>query len=402
MQNVLDNSSVDHYGFINNGLKAVNKDHVGREKVYKISQNVSSNGGINNLFQGSTANITFLLPIGQANVLDVTESIVLELTIENNDGANAASLLAGHFLLNNVQTLTNGILEQSFAESQMIRRLFLANNDQEIENMTVNENFSYSFAAGYGSPTSTIPASGSKKIYLQIFTPIDVSQVFLPAITQQISIQLYFNSTAVISSSASTNVSVSNARLIMNGFAYENQIRQAKLQLFAQKPHYYGTTIIQREVLSGISVSNVNASSFATSAFSSFKLPCLFLLLRAANATQENLYAFDKIQTLDERINGKSVYLSELDNQEFVRMLLDAGIKSSVPNSATNILCLPHSVDIFESLRDNKQKGTLMYNPNISQIITTSSAVGVRDLIAIGFQACALKIDRGTLSLEYL
>ncbi len=394
----------DSYGFVDTGLRAVNKGNLGRTQGIKTVQNISSTGGFGSVFNNGNANLSFLLPIGTSNILDICQQMVLELTLSNDDATvgHDATLLAGQFLIKNIITLTNNQIENTMPEHQMVRRLFTSKDDEEIFQRASLEQFAYAgYPNAYTTSATTIRPSGTQKIYLQIFTPLDVTQAFLPAISQQITIQVYFNNTAVTSTSTSTTVSLQDARLIMNGIAYTPQIRQAILNRFAAKPHLYSYNAAQREILSNISVSAASESNFQLSAFSGFKMPCLFLGVRAANASQEDLYAFDKLLTIDEKINGQSVYLSKLNKQEFASMAMDA-FSTSVANGNTNLVFLPHSIDAYQSLKYNKLRGYQIYNPNVNMLIQMDSVTGSRDLVAIGFAAAVLIIDKGNLSLQYL
>lgn len=398
------NLSFDHYNFLDENLRAVNKGNLGRVKGVKTVQNISSTGGFGSVFNNGNANLSFLLPIGTSNILDICQQMILELTLSNDDATvgHNATILAGQYLIKNIITLTNNQIENTMPEHQMVRRLFTSKDDEEVFQRASLEQFAYAgYPNAYTTSATTIAPSGTQKIYLQIFTPLDVSQVLLPAISQQITIQVYFNNTAVTSTSTSTTVSLQDARLIMNGVAYQPQVRQALLNKFAAKPHVYAYNAAQREILSNISVSSASESNFQISAFSGFKMPCIFLGVRAANASQEDLYTFDQLLTVDERINGQSVYLTKLNKQEFASMAMDC-FSTSVANGNTNLVFLPHSIDAYQSLKYNRQRGYQLYNPNVNMLIQMNSVTGSRDLVAIGFAAAVLIVDRGNISLQYL
>ena len=395
--------SWDHYSFLDEGIRAVNKNNAGRVKGQKAIQNVSAQGGLASVFQGGNPNVSFLLPIGGANQLDVCTSMILELTILNNDGANAATLLAGQALLTNIITMTGNNIENSQFENQLVRRLYSSSADEELFQRATLEYFSYAgYPAAYTTSATTIAAGGSTKVYLQIFTPFDCTQCFLPAITTQITVQCYFNATGMTSTSLASSISLTDARLIMHGIKYQNNIRAALLNKFAAKPHIYAYYAGQREILSGVSVSAANEQNFQVSAMSGFNLAALWLGVRAANASQEDLYTFESILTVDERINGTSVYNSKLNKQEFSAMAMDNNIQTSVPNGNTNLIMLPHSVDVYQSLKWGKLRGYQLYNPNVNILLQMSSVTGNRDLVAIGLAASVIIIDKGTVRLEYL
>lgn len=396
--------SFDHYGFLDEGIRAVNKSNAGRIKGKKAVQNISSVGGLASVFQNNNANVQFNLPIGGANVLDICSSMILELTIQNNDAVNAATLLTGQFLLTQIITMCGNNLENSNPEHQMVLRLYGSGADEELEQRASLEYFSYAgYPAAYTTSSTTIPASGSTKVYLQLFTVFDRTQAFLPAITNQINIQCFFNSTGMTSTSLSSGISLTDARLIMQGVRYQNNIRAALLNRFAAKPHLYSYFLgQQREILSGASVSAASEQNFAVSGYSGYNVAALWLGVRANAATQEQLYTFDEILTVDERINGVSIYNSKLNKQEFGAMAMDNNIQTSVPNGNTNLVMLPHASDVYQSIKWQKLRGYELYNPNVNILIQMASVTGTREIMTVGFTASVLVIDKGTARIENL
>ena len=394
----------DHYHFLDEGIRAVNKNNTGRLRGKKAIQNVSAVGGLASVFQNNNSNIQFNLPIGGANVLDICTSMILELTIQNNDAVNASELLAGQFLLSQIITMCGNNLENSNPEHQMVLRLYASEADEELEQRASLEYFSYAgYPAAYTTSSTTIPASGSTKVYLQLFTVFDRTQAFLPAITNQINIQCFFNATGMTSTSLSSGISLTDARLIMHGIRYENNVRAALLNKFAAKPHYYSYFLgQQREILSGASVSAASEQSFALSGYSGYNVAALWVGVRANAATQEALYTFDEIAQIDHRLNGVSTYNSKLNKQEFSNMAMDNNIQTSVPNGNTNLIMLPHSCDVYQSIKWQKLRGYERYSPNVNLLITMSSVTGTREIMTVGFTAAVLIIDKGTAKVENL
>lgn len=396
--------SWDHYSFLDEGIRAVNKSNAGRLKGEQTVQNVSAQGGLGSVFAGGNPNVNFILPVGNANMLDVCTSFILELTIANNDAVNAATLLAGQFLLTNIIVQAGNNLENTQVEHQMIRRLFTPEGDEEVVQRASLEYFSYAgYPAAYTTSATTIAASGTTKVYLQIFTCLDCAQVFLPAITTQVTFQVYFNSTGMTSTSAASSISLTDARLIMQGIRYQNNIRQALLNRFAAKPHVYAYALgQQREILSSVAVSAAAEQSYQISGFSGYNVIATFLGIRAANASQQQQYTFEAIDTVDERINGTSIYNSKLNKQEFAAMAMFNNIKTSVPNGNTNLVMLPHSCDVYQSIKWGKQRGYKLYNPNVQFLVKTDSVTANRDFVAVAFTAAVVIIDKGTISVQNL
>lgn len=393
--------SVDHLELQQVGPRLLQKRSAGRFKAVAKSQNISPNAGLGALYQGSQAINNILLPQGNANLLSVCQQLILEITLSNGDAVNAATILPAQFLVSQIQINSNQTLETIQSEHLLIKRLFLSNADMELDQREQLEYFSYSYPTGYGTSATTIAASGSAKVYLEIPCFLTSTELFLPAVNQQITYMLTFPPSAVISTSASTTVTCTDMRLFMNGFDYEPQVRNRILNEFAKAPVVYGYNFPMIEQLSNITVSNATESNFQISSFTDFLTPAMFLMVRAVNSTQEDLYSFDQILTTDFRKDGQSYYLSKLNRQEFTSMIMPL-IKTSVPNSNTNILALPFSTDIYQSLKHNKQRGFVKLTPNINALIQMVSANGNRDLVAVIFTEGVVTIQNGNISYSYL
>lgn len=393
--------SYNHWDKLDAGVRYLDKKSISRKKCYKCSQSISPNAALGAIYQGSSTVNNVLMPVGGGNLLSVCEQMVLEITLDNGDAVNAATILPAQYLIQQIQINTNGTIETINPEHLVIKRLYLSNADMELYQRADLERFSYSYPAGYGTSATTIAASSSAKVYFEIPNFITSTGLFLPAVSQQITLMITFPPTCVVSTSASTTVTCSNMRLFLHGIDYEPQIRQSMLNKFAEKAVVYGYQFPMIEQLSNITVSNVAQSNFQISSFSSFLTSGIFLLVRAVNATQQNQYAFDRIATLDFKKDGRSWFLSPLDFQEFNSMLMDC-IKTSVPNSNTDILCAPFSDNIYESLENNKLLGFCEFTPNIQALIQMASVAGQRDLIAIIFTCGTITIQNGQISYAYL
>ena len=393
--------SYNHWDKIDAGVRYLDRKSIGRKKCFKVSQNVSPNAALGAIYQGATSVNNILLPSGNSSLVSVCEQMVLEITLDNVDAVNAATILPAQYLIQQIQINTNGTIETINPEHLLIKRLYLSNMDSELDQRAQLEYFSYSYPTGYGTSATTIAASSSAKVYFEIPNFITSTGLFIPAVSQTITLMITFPPTCVTSTSASTTVNCSNMRLFLHGIDYEPQIRQSMLNKFAEKAVVYGYQFPMIEQFSNISVSAAAQSNFQISAFSTFLTSGLFLLVRAVNATQQNQYAFDRIGNCDFKRDGRSWFLSPLDNQEFNSMLMDC-IKTSVPNSNTDILCLPFSDNIYESLENNKLLGYCEFTPNIQALIQMSSVTGNRDLIAVIFTCGTITIQNGQISYAYL
>lgn len=393
--------SYSHWDKLDAGVRYLDRKSIGRKKCFKVSQNVSPNAALGAIYQGANTVNNILLPQGNSSLVSVCEQMVLEITLDNGDAVNAATILPAQYLIQQIQINTNGTIETINPEHLLIKRLYLSNADMELDQRAQLEYFSYSYPTGYGTSATTIAASSSAKIYFEIPNFITSTGLFLPAVSQQITLMITFPPNCVTSTSSSTTVTCTNMRLFLHGIDYEPQIRQGMLNKFAEKAVVYGYQFPMIEQFSNISVSASSQSNFQISAFSTFLTSGLFLMVRAVNATQQNQYAFDRIAQLDFKRDGRSWWLSPLDFQEFNSMLMDC-IKTSVPNSNTDILCAPFSDNIYESLENNKLLGFCEFTPNIQALIQMDSVTGNRDLIAVIFTCGTITVQNGQISFAYL
>lgn len=393
--------SVDHLELQQVGPRFLQKRSAGRFKAVAKSQNVSPNAGLGALYQGAQAINNILLPQGNANLLSVAQQLILEITLSNGDAVHAATILPAQFLVSQIQVNSNQTLETIQSEHLLIKRLYLANADMELDQRAQLEYFTYAYPGGFSTTTTTIAASGSTKVYLEIPCCITSTEMFLPAVNQQITLMITFPPSCVTSTSASTTVTCTDMRLFMNGFDYEPQVRNRILNEFAKAPVVYGYNFPMIEQLSNITVSSASESNFQINSFSDFLTSSMFFMVRAVNATQQNLYAFDRIATCDLRKDGASWFLSKLNVEEFNSMIMPI-IKTSVPNSNTDILALPFSTNIYESLKHNKLRGYIKLTPNINALLQMVSANGNRDLICCIFTQGVVTIQNGNISYAYL
>ncbi len=341
------------------------KTSIGRRKALKAINFVQSQGSTNSVFSGSgNVNLQFLLPIGVSNYLSFCSDMTLEFLIINNSSSAAAALLPVACWIQKIDVLIGSTFETIYPEHLIIDRLFFQENDGVgIEAYQTMENFLYN-TSGYQVSASTLAASTSQRYFLRLDNLITKMGVFLPAVNQQISFQVYFQQAAWTTTSSSTTISMQEAKLYMLGYRLEPSVQARLLARYSSAPHYLlycaqpQQTIVNSENLSSSVKSNTRVNTF-----SGKQVVAAFIMLKADNSVQQNIISFAAISQLDMKNGGVSVYSNDLFVQEYQHMALET-FKTTAP-VYTNIVYLPHAVDGYQTLMYNINTGSLEYNSNI-------------------------------------
>lgn len=403
---LFDNGSLPHEEVVsikNSGIEyLLKKSQLGRKKARKVVQSVQSQGSTSNVFTIGGSQLNMLLPLGASNQIDVCEDMVLELVVTNGDAVGGHTLtlcpVASWFSNLNIEC-SGTILENLYFENMLLDETYWQENDEHILANQTLENYVYSNSTGYTSSAVTIAPSASQTFYLNLNNCITRCALFLPAINSQITIQAIFNQIPYITTSVSTTVSLTSARIIMSGYQYEQGIRNKLIERFQNNVTAYQYLLPQREIVSNASMSSATTSYVQLTGFSGMAIAALFVGLRTVNAAQEALYAFDTVANVDMKSSGQSVFLQALPYAEYRKM----GLRTC-PNSAPfaeRMFMLPFSTDAYESVVDGKNLGFLRFNPNIAlEILDTVTAS--KDVVCIAYQYNRILIKNGQLIREGL
>jgi len=385
-----------------NGAVLAKSRNIGRIKAKGSAvQSVSSQGSTSNIFtNGNTATLTFLLPLGTSNQLDIVKNIVFEFTVTNNDGGGDALLmLPVQFWPNIIQLSAAGaIFESIYPENLLIESTFLQENDEKILARQTLENYVYNAATtGFTSSAVTIADGASKTFYFNLNCSLNKAELFLSAINTQITIEIQFNPAPYLSTSLSTSVSMSSAKMIMSGIKYDEAVRNKLLQRYASNSTSSLFLLPVREIIPGVALSSASTSYIQVTSYSGMNLGALFVASRTNGATKEQLYTYDLLAEIDLKNSGSSVFLNSLKLREYTIMNLN-----NLPSSASfceNMVMMPFSVDPYNTLKIGRESGWLTFSPNFSlEILSTVTAT--KELVLIGYQYNKLTIKGGQLYRE--
>lgn len=395
---------VDEYVTVQQGATIkylLKKTSIGRKKAQKAINFVQSQGSTNSVFSGSgNVNLQFLLPIGVSNYLDFCSDMTLELLINNNSNASAASLLPVATWIQKIDVICGSTIETIYPEHLIIDRLFFQENDDVgILSYQKMENYVYN-SSGYQVSSSTLAANTQQRYFLKIDNVLTKTGMFLPAVSQQISFQIYFQQAAWTSTSSSTNISVQEAKLYTLGYRLEPNIRTRLLARYASAPHYLlycaqpQQTIVNSENLSSLTKSNTRLNTY-----SGKQIVASFLMLKQDNSVQENIINFYAINQLDMKNGGVSVFSNDLYVQEYQHMALETFKTSAAVY--TNIVYMPHAVDGYQTLMYNINTGSLEYNSNIVLEIL-AAATATRSVYINAYSLVQYMISNGIVEKQDL
>jgi len=404
--NIFDNGSISHDAVESimtaNGTVLAKSRNIGRVKAKgSATQSVMSQGSTSGIFaNNNTATLSYLLPLGTSNQLDIVRNMVFEFTVTNTDGTgNALLMLPCQFWANIIQLSCAGsIFENLYPENFLIESTFLQENDEKILAKQTLENYVYNAATtGFNSSFVSIADGASKTFYFSLNCSLNKAELFLSAINTQITIEIQFNPAPYLSTSLSTSVSMSSAKLIMSGIKFDEVVRNKLLQRYASNATSSLYLLPQREIIPGISLSSATTSYIQVTSFSGQNLAALFVASRKNGAAKEELYTYDLLAEIDLKNSGSSVFLNSLKLREYTIMNLN-----NLPSSASfceNMVMMPFSVDPYNTLKIGRESGWLTFSPNFSlEILSTVTAT--KELVLIGFQYNKLTIKGGQLYRE--
>lgn len=376
------------------------KSSLGKFRAITKVSYVQSTSGTSNIFNG-TANqlLSFLLPIGMSNELDIAERMMLEISVLNTSGSNAATLLPMAFWINRYEILAGSQLELVYSQNLIEDRLFLSKNDEEIQANSINEIYQYSSSAGFATSSATLAASTAGTYFLEIPNFLTRAQPLLKSINQQLTLNFYFNALPVTTSSASQTISVTQARVYSYGYAFEESVRAKLLQRYSQLSHYLFYNCPEWTNIPGENLSNISKSSTRCGVFSGKQMTNLMISVIDNSAVQQNQYNYYPLAQVDEKNSGLSLFSDSLYIDIYKEMAKQT-FMTSAPN-AVNVYLLPHSTDVYRAVNNCLQLGSYLYNPNIILELLAVTNLGSKTVTVTGYSACIFKIQGGAITKSY-
>lgn len=375
------------------------KGSIGKMKAQQGVAWVQSTSTPSSVYVAANVAVSHMLPIGSSNEIDVCQRLILQGTIKNNDAVNAATLLPVAFQINRIEFLVGAQVELIYSQNLIQDRLFLSKNDEEVLSNQQNEIYSYTPAGGLATYATPLAASASRDFFLEIPCFLTRTGMFLPALNQQVTIQIYWNASGVTSTSLSTNLSLTQSRIYIIGFKYQSEIREKLLARFASLPHYYFYNCNEYYPIGSVPLSSISQTTTQITSFSGKLMTDISLAITSVAALQENQYNYFALNQIDEKDAGRSIYSDSL-YQQLYRQMEQNTFYTSAPESV-NVYYLPHSVDLYNSIENCLSKGSYLYNANIS-VKLLAAATATHDIIICGHSACMFKLANGALTKQQL
>jgi len=379
-------------GSVNYMLK---KSSVGKLRALERVRFVQTTSGTSSVFSSANVQTSFLLPSGASNQLDVCERLILQNTFINNSSSAVASMLPFCYIVDRIEIVGSDQLEILYSQNLFEDRIFYSKDDAEILVNQSNEMYTYSAASGYAAG-ATIAAGAQFTANMEIPCFITRTLLFLKSIQQNLTINVYYNSSAVTTSSSSQSVSLLQSRLYMTGYVFEESIQQKLIQRYNSIPHYLFYNQYEYTTLPGEVISNTGKSNIRLGQFSNKNMTDLVVSVIDDNAVQQNKFNFYPLAYLDEKDNGTSLYADSLNIPIYKQMEIQT-FWTSAPEAQNNIV-LPHSVDVFKAVTECSSLGCYKYSPNVTLEPQGVTNLGSKTLVITGHSQVQFKIENGIIT----
>jgi len=413
MSNILDTPfSHDSYESVSangNVQYLIKKSSVGKQQAITDVMYVQAQSGTGNVFATSNAMTSYLLPVGDSNEVDIVEKLILFINIQNNSTTAACALLPVAIMLNRYELMQGQQIELLYSQHLIEYRLFWGSaNDEDLVSNQINENYSYSETTGYGLSSSTLAASARQDYFLELPSLLSIAQPALRAIKSQLTLNCYWNLNPFTTTSASNLVSMTNSRIYICGYRWEQAVANKIYARYASLGHYMFYNSFEYTLLPNQSLNSVSKSSTPLTVFSSRYMSEIVLSITRNSPVQEQQLEWGTypLYQIDEKSGGYSLFSDSLYSEiyrEFEKeMIYTTAVRS------TNIYVLPHSTDVFKCIGAAKntvgpsQRGGFNYNPNIVlELLTTTWSASVQVCVT-GHAHCILKVQNGSLTKLYV
>lgn len=372
---------------------------VGKMRAIEKISYVQSTSSTSQVFLSANQMVTFLLPMGQSNEVHKLNRMVLELSYLNTDAVNAATLLPACFALDRFEILAGTQLELVYSQNMIEDRLFFSKNDEEIHANALNENYQYSSSAGFATSSATLAASTAKLFFLELPCFLTRAQPFLPAINQQLTVNVYFKSSPCTAASASQTVSLTQARIYLSGYAFEESVKQKLLQRYMTLPHYLFYNCPEYTTIPGESISNVSKTSTRLGVWAGRLLTNVAISITDNGAAKDAQYSYYPLQFIDEKNSGTSLYSDSLYIDMYKEMAKQTFWTSAAGIVPVYYLC--HSTDVYRAVNNCQQLGSYLYNSNIVLELQAVTNIGSKTVTVTGYSACIFKIQNGIIVKSY-
>lgn len=342
------------------------------------------------IFNGTAQQLDYQINRGQT--ICHFDSIQLYLTISNT-GANAATLLASHFMIDYVEVLMGGgTIETIYNHHLLYNELYLAESDEEVFNNRAVRNYAGGTAGTVYTGPTNLAAAASRTFFIQIPCVFTRTKAFIPAIDQTVGFRVHFAPTALASTSLATTISLVDADLLIDGKEYNDVIKQKLLARYKSYDHVMPYYEPQRAVIPGQAISAVTKTNVKITEFGGMLSSQVVVLVLPNGAVQENLYNFAGLQKLDILRNGMTVSSYQDQPAIWIKQQM-ANLFNTTAVATQSIYVIPQSCMPVESADLGLQRGAVFMTNN--DIFEIQALVGATyDVYALCYRFCNATITK--------
>jgi hypothetical protein len=359
-------------------------------KFQHNSIRVIPQSNLSNIFNGSAQQLDY--QITRDSPICHFDKMNLRLTITNT-GANVATLVASHFMIDYIEVLMGGgAIETIYAHHLFYNELYLANDDEEVFN---NRNLR-AFQGGIQGTAYTGPANlavgASRTFYVEIPCIFTRTKAFIPAISQVIGIRVHFTPFATSSSSLATTIGLTDADLLIEGKEYNDVVRSKLLARYKSFDHVMPYYQPQRTFIPGQTISSTARTQVKVTEFGGYLSSQIVVFLLSSGANREALYNFSGTQKLDILRNGLPVSSYSDQPSDWILQQM-SHLFGTTAVASQNIYVIPQSCYPVESADIGLQRGAVfMTNNDVLEI--QASIANTYDVYVLCYRFCNVTITK--------
>lgn len=353
-------------------------------KFQHNSVRILPQSNLSNVFNGSSQQIDYQINRGQT--ICHYDKITLRLQLTNTGGA-LATVLASHFLIDYIQVNLGGAtIETIYAHHLLYNELYLADDDEQVFNDRANRFYSGGIQGTPYTSGGTIAAGATRTFYIEIPCVFTRTECFMPAIEQTVGFRVFWNATALTSTSLATTMQLSDCDILISGREYNDIVKQKLLARYKSYDHVMPYYEPQRTIIPGQAIQSINKTQVRLTEFGGMLSSQIILMVLPQGAVQENLYFFQNTTKFDILRNGNTVSSFQDQPSDWVREQMSQLFNTTAVPSQ-NIFVIAQSNMPVESAKFGLQRGSLFMTNNDALEIQAAVA-GTYDVYVLTYRFC--------------
>jgi hypothetical protein len=359
-------------------------------KFQHNSVRIIPQSNLSNIFNGSAQQLDYQINRGQT--VCHFDSINLHLIISNT-GANTASLLASHFMIDYIEVLMGGgTIETIYNHNLLYNELYLQDSDEEVYNNRAVRNYAGGIQGTSYIGPPVLAAGATREFFVEVPCVFSKTGAFIPAIDQTIGFRVHFASSALATTSLATTVILVNADMLIQGKEYNDVIKQKLLARYKTYDHCMPYYEPQRTIIPGQTIQSTTKTNVKITEFGGMLSSQIVVLLVPAGATSQNLYSFGSVQKLDILRNGMTVSSYQDQPAIWIKQQMAKLFHTTAP-ATENIYVITQSCYPVESADLGVQRGgVFMTNNDILEI--QASIQNTYDVYVLCYRFCNATITK--------